>query len=82
MHLPLDIVICQGVVGGRENLRAYDFVIAKSDSSWIPQAEGPGDDCFFGNVDGYVMLLKQLEGNSQFSTFKRIPLPDGTKVGS
>ena len=26
------------------------------------------------------MLLKQLEGNSQFSTFKRMPLPDGTEV--
>jgi len=79
LRLPLMTTPCHTIVRKGKDLRSYDFVIAKSDTGWIPRG-AQGDYCL-GNADDYVQILKQLDDKSQnFNIFRRFPLPDGTEM--
>jgi hypothetical protein len=78
-QLPLEVTYCHSIFKGKMSPRSFDFVIAKSDTNWIPR-DLPGDYCT-ANVDAYRILLAQLEDMSiGFEVFKKISLPDATEM--
>lgn len=78
LRLPLTTTPCHTIVRMGKDLRSYDFVIAKSDTGWIPRG-AQGDYCL-GSADDYIKILKKLENKSHFTIFRRFPLPDGTEM--
>jgi hypothetical protein len=79
-QLPLEITTCNNIfMGAKMSPPSFDFIIAKSDTNWIPR-DGQKDFCT-ANIDAYRMLLEQLEDKSMgFEVFKKISLPDATEM--